>query len=35
MSSHEAETLHTNLTNHIQGTLEQDLKIGTMATESS
>lgn len=26
---------HTNLTNYIQGTLEQDLKIGAMATESS
>lgn len=34
MSLHKAETVHMNLTNHVQEILEQDLRRGTMATES-
>lgn len=34
MSLHKPETVHMNLTNHAQETLEQDLRRGTMATES-
>lgn len=34
MSLHKAETVHMNLTNHIQKIPEQGLRRGTMATES-